>query len=942
MTRRLVTVVLLMLMGTLSFVTPAVIAEDGRQALPFRVSLVDEQGSAVQARLSIHEMFTGGLVANSQSGEVDIAPDSSRAMRMVVRGSDIAPMDTTPFVLASNGSLNFSNDSFLPCVDTGLVLQCNLTVTTGEFPLNLTDADGIGVVVMDDRARELQRFEATDQYYINTTLTVDHGLLLLQHNESGHLLNWTSDSTQNLAEVLAAATVSEIHLPLDAHWAAVHEPSGVIVDFGEGGMNLTGPSAEWGSWNIGTIEEGAEWPTMNDTYGPGLSTSTSMWLDVSLQRNATSHLHASWDWNTSITATDSLLWLPQPWLGRESQLDRWHGDGDGTTDPEEAAALIQWVQGLDIASPQPPFLSFEFSRSSPSTQNNSSMSWSALIVDGVWKLESSGEVTSVSASPFTSFGVVLLDGAAIQFEVSTSADIVITSWFPLVHSSRTGHVLNLLLTDEAQLNIRTNRAPTFEIEVDGRTDGPIRRAELTVNAGSIDDEYPEDLTCVHRFSAAQNSPFIAQNSTIEATIDLNSNLWQSIDNLTVNSTCTDPSGAMANRTSSYFIDDTPPEYVAYLTLLGLVETDPDVRLDVNETSFEVFPTQILAMMVNATDDQGEYYVRWWSDRSGGWETELDVSQVSFLQDNHVNGLSDPLEDRYLAKTPSEYTLLLEVSDVAGNVVFDEWTFIVIDGDAPTIRLRGESNGQYATHPSNETLHLDLTESFDDLDAIDDIIWSITLSDCLLVQDSVLVTTGESLDFDTLSRLNLGRPDEWLTDSCLGKKDGRVPYGAGNRWLNATATDSSGNSFTRAIELRIPPPMRPDYSVLSHDVRVTGEVARVYVVVSNSGGTAESLVLGYGTRYGSVFEGKAADGILDAVVHINETFEVSSSGTPTWFNVSVTDSQGNILDVLTVDLNVPVSSSSEEDDDGWLAGPSIQFGLITIALAAAVSGRRHRD
>ena len=63
MTRRLVTVVLLMLTGTLTFVTPAAIAEDGRQTLPFQVSLVDEQGTVVQAQVTIHEMFTGGAVS---------------------------------------------------------------------------------------------------------------------------------------------------------------------------------------------------------------------------------------------------------------------------------------------------------------------------------------------------------------------------------------------------------------------------------------------------------------------------------------------------------------------------------------------------------------------------------------------------------------------------------------------------------------------------------------------------------------------------------------------------------------------------------------------------------------------------------------------------------------------------------------------------------------
>ena len=930
-----------MLTGTLSFVAPATMAEDGRQSLTFRISLVDDQGSAVQARLVIHEMFTSGLVTSSESGVVELAADSTRVMRLTVRGSDIAPMDSVPFVLADNGSLNFSDDTYLPCADSDSVLLCNLTVTSGEYPLNLTEADGIGIVVMDNRARELQRFDPADQQDINMTLSVDHGLLLLQHDDSGHLLNWTSGSIQNLSEILASANTSEIHLPLDARWAAVHQPTGVIIDFGGGGMNLTGPSAEWGSWNIGTIEEGSSWPTRNATYGPDLPTSAPVWLNVSLQRNTSSHLHASWDWNTSIMATDALLWLPQPWLGRDVQLDRWHGDGNGITDAEESLMLIQWVQGLGMSSSQPPSILFEFDRSPPLSQNSPNTPWSLLITDGVWTLQSSGEVTSVSASPFTSFGVVTLEGAIIQLEVSTSPDLVITSWFPLSRSSRTGHVLNLLLTDEAQLNVRTNRPPAFEIEVDGRTEGPIRRGDLSVKAGSIDDEYPDDLTCVHRFSANEGSSIIAQNSTVKATIDLNSTPWQSIDNLTVNSTCTDPSGAMANRTTSYFIDDTPPEYVVYLTKLGLVETDPDVLLDVSKTSFEVYPTQILAMMVNASDDQGEYFVRWWSDRSGGWEAELDVTQVTFLQNNHVNGLADPIQDRYLAKNPSEYTLLLEVSDVAGNVVSDEWTIIVIDGDAPTIRLRGQSTGQYATHPSNETLYLDLTESFDDLDAVDEIIWSITLSDCPIVQDDLLVATGESLDFEAISRLNLGQPIDWLNDPCLGQKDGRAPYGAGNRWLNATATDSSGNSFMRAIELRIPPPMSPDYDVISHDVRVTGQVVRIYAVVSNSGGTAETLVVGYGTHYGSVVEGKAADGISDAEVHINETFELPSSGASAWFNISVTDDQGNVLDVLQVELNTPVSSSPVEDD-GWLVGPSVQFVFITIALAAVVSERHRRD
>ena len=209
-------------------------------------------------------------------------------------------------------------------------------------------------------------------------------------------------------------------------------------------------------------------------------------------------------------------------------------------------------------------------------------------------------------------------------------------------------------------------------------------------------------------------------------------------------------------------------------------------------------------------------------------------------------------DRHQAKEPSEYNLSLTITDDASNIVTREWTIIISDGSGPTIIPNIISNGTPISPESparaGEAITLSLTESFDDLDAIDDLSWEVR------VDGQVIAETDLWSEIEKLS-LPLYEPATYL--------------------IHILAWDSVDNMEQISFGLAVSPAFGVSPSVLGHHVigdLVEGEAINIIVTMQNTGADIGSGVLCSGTVCSDEVVVSAADpagpGVFSAELFLN--------------------------------------------------------------------------
>ena len=136
--------------------------------------------------------------------------------------------------------------------------------------------------------------------------------------------------------------------------------------------------------------------------------------------------------------------------------------------------------------------------------------------------------------------------------------------------------------------------------------------------------------------------------------------------------------------------------------------------------------------------------------------------------------------------------------------------------------------------AGEEIILSLTESFDDLDAIDDVIWEVRVDE-QVIAEAALWSEAEKL------ALPLYEPGTYL--------------------VHILAWDSSDNKEEISFGLTVSPGLRVNLSILDHQVvgeLVEGESAKIIVTMQNTGADIGSGVLCSGDVCSDDFMIGAAD------------------------------------------------------------------------------------
>ena len=208
--------------------------------------------------------------------------------------------------------------------------------------------------------------------------------------------------------------------------------------------------------------------------------------------------------------------------------------------------------------------------------------------------------------------------------------------------------------------------------------------------------------------------------------------FSSADVLSADLKCRDSHDSSSNWHQSVIIDGENPTYEIRLT--EITKSGIEIEHNVSDNILEIRQDSELYFDIIATDSSNlPVSITVTSNKSQGWRQfsndELHFS-TSFTQGAQVNGMHMPVEERHLQRDNALWNVMLNVSDEAGNTVEKTWEVLVEDSSAPVVMPSLFVNSDVMA-PSNpprlgDNLTLFLSDSFDDLDSIDNTIWTCLL------------------------------------------------------------------------------------------------------------------------------------------------------------------------------------------------------------------------
>ena len=288
------------------------------------------------------------------------------------------------------------------------------------------------------------------------------------------------------------------------------------------------------------------------------------------------------------------------------------------------------------------------------------------------------------------------------------------------------------------------------------------------------------------------------------------------DVMSVNATCIDFHGAVSHWNDNPTVDGIPPDWSGKFSVDGI---EGEVIENGSQTPILAPAGSLIRFEVNASDDSSlPVLLELYTNVSEGWrQTGLNQQTFEFTanQGKGINGADMGIDQRHLQKAPSEILMALVATDDAGNSVLSEWTLRVLDANPPTVIPRLFSNGieiEYddKVHEKDE-LELNLSHSYDDLDSIGDVSWSVLVDGEEIFQSSPDWSIFEPISLSFLTK--------------------------GTHNITVKATDSKGNAREEPISITIEPRsgahIRVAEATLPDDARV-GSSVMLTVLVENDG------------------------------------------------------------------------------------------------------------
>jgi len=260
--------------------------------------------------------------------------------------------------------------------------------------------------------------------------------------------------------------------------------------------------------------------------------------------------------------------------------------------------------------------------------------------------------------------------------------------------------------------------------------------------------------------------------------------------------CTDSHNFSSSWSEDIIIDSIAPEWsgdVSY-NIDGVV-----IELNIENSVFSVISGSKVKLNISAIDDSSlPVSIELYSNMSDEWR-QYHVNEGIFefyvAQGNNINGLHLNISDRHLPKQPRHIDMALIITDEAGNFIINEWKLIIKDGNPPTILMDIMANDTLVRldNPARmgNQLKLIFSNSYDDLDSIENTTWQILIDEEIYLETSNW--SGEIEKF-ILPELEIG-----------------------SHVVSITATDSKGNQKIENYPLIIFPNRGVDLEVISYSI-----------------------------------------------------------------------------------------------------------------------------
>ena len=289
------------------------------------------------------------------------------------------------------------------------------------------------------------------------------------------------------------------------------------------------------------------------------------------------------------------------------------------------------------------------------------------------------------------------------------------------------------------------------------------------------------------------------------------------DPLNVTATCTDSHGSSSIWKSNSVVDGVSP------TWSGTITTNGRDNIDIEKEFIEVPAGTTIQFYVNASDDSGlPVSLEMHTNISNGWRqtgTTQNIFHFTANQGFEVNGPHLDLYSRHIQRNPTEIAVQLLVIDDAGNTISEEWTVRVLDSSSPTIIPKLFSNGieiEFDEAHQGDNLTLDLSQSFDDLDDINQLDWSIWVNGISQNElHGLLLSNANWTEAESVSIPLLGR---------------------GFHEIIVNSTDSKGNSIEQIIDIVVLPKRGAHISIIetSFSGDQVGGMGTLFVTYQNDG------------------------------------------------------------------------------------------------------------
>jgi len=684
-------------------------------------------------------------------------------VRIVVTHADYASGGTTA---------NISNDE---------IMEVHIVLRSLDSTLNLTGPPlaTVSLSLLNDQ----KELEITLNETGNNTLSVPHsgeGWIISSTEVNKTLTHWNGEgnlSLQNNGTMQASGIHEDVNE--SGTLRIEHHPSGYweLLEW-NGAVNVNLPRTNEGEWHFFNIKDGLRigQPLISDDVSElnisSLLNNQSIWptpewsghgyLNMTSAPGIGQEFNVTWEAEYNIPMDFGTPLLPERSRGLTQQIDFLFGNRDGTINGMELMGLHEIQARHPWLDSEHLFLFDETPLTGNVEKENFSISQNNVIGAGYYSWSESaiisGEATYGNSRMFW-FPVRgdAIEAIPITVNLPPNWEVRYSPQIEYITGGQNSFTVNRSLSPTVGMwtvTIGPNQAPVANAHLENRTGLAIPLDSNTTIVSDCSDSGVSGLN--NRWEFRRNGYYQGSGDDASHSFQPHNLSFYHGDTLNATLVCSDWNGAISRWWGEFYVDGLLPTATINTSEVPVVESSTLYYNLVGGENFAIRAGSMITMEANTSDDSGAVVqVIWRSNKSEGWEHHDYRFEDQFNQGNDVNWMHMTVEERHLQRELTVYSLEMELIDGAGNSNISSWNVTILDATPPTITAEVMIDG-LPIGPLNPALleseiSLNLSRSFDDIDAIENIVWAILLDNQSIITNG----TWEDAHLITLPPLETG-------------------------------------------------------------------------------------------------------------------------------------------------------------------------------------------